>query len=129
MSLRNDINKIPELKNIGLAMIDYVESLCLGIEFKHKSKRWVGSLNFVAFKIQHACSKNIIVSLRGSQNEFLDFKELPLRNGMGYGSYTECTIDNPRQFPAIMMHIKKSFELFNKGRNRVKTHPKIIDKI
>ena len=34
MGVREEIHRIPKLKNMGLALIDYVESLYPGIAFK-----------------------------------------------------------------------------------------------
>ncbi len=127
MSVREEIAKILKLKNVGLALIDYVESLCPGVTFELKTKRWVPSENFVTFTVQHARSRNIVISLRGNPNEFLEFKELPLREGMGYGAYTECTLDNPNQLPAIAMHIQKAHQLYQQGGARDKKHPKITE--
>ncbi len=127
MSVREEICKIPNLKNVGLALIDYIESLCLGVTFELKTKRWVPSVNFVTFTVQHARSKNRVISLRGNEKEFLEFKELSLREGMGYGAYTECTLENSGQLPAISMHIRKAYELYNEGGTRDKKHPKITD--
>lgn len=125
MGIREEISKIPKLKNIGLALIDYVESLHPGITFELKSRRWVPSVNFVTFTVQHARAQNIAVSLRGSPKEFIEFDELPLREGMGHGAYTECTLERANQLPALAMHVRRAHELYNQGREREKKHPTI----
>ena len=126
MGVREEITKIPKLKNIGLALIDYIESLYPEITFELKTKRWVPSVNFVTFTVQHARAQNIVISLRGNPKEFIEFKELPLREGMGYGAYTECTLEHAKQLPAIAMHIRTAYEIYSKGNMRDKKHPKII---
>ena len=120
--IRSEIDKIPELRNIGHALIDFIEDICPGIEFEQKRRRWVGSpKNFVAFIIQHARAKNIVVSLRGYPQEFPKFKELPLKPGMGTnGAYTECILEQPKQLPAIALCIQQAYELYNKGGTRSK---------
>ena len=57
MGLREEISKISVLKNVGLALVDYVESLSPRISFELKRRRWVPSVNFVTFTVQHARAK------------------------------------------------------------------------
>lgn len=127
MGLREEISKISALKNVGLALVDYVESLSPGISFELKTKRWVPSVNFVTFTVQHAQAQNIVISLRGNPKEFLKFDELPLREGMGHGAYTECTLETPSQLAAVAMCVKKAHELYREGRAREKKNPKITE--
>jgi hypothetical protein len=128
MGVREDMNRLPKLKNMGLALIDFVESLHPGISFDKKSQRWVPSENFVTFTIHFVRSRNIVVSLRGNPDEFIQFPDLlPLREGMGGGSYSECTLKNPNQLPAIAMYIQKAYELYKEGRGRKKKHPQITE--
>jgi hypothetical protein len=124
MGIRDDISKIPRLKNSGLALIDFLESLRPGITFKLKSRRWIPSENFVAFTVQYARAQNIAISLRGSPKEFVEFNELPLRKGRG-GAYTECSLVRANQLAALAMYVRKAHELYNLGRARVKKHPSI----
>ena len=127
MGIRNDISKIPKLQNMGLALIDYIVSLSPNISFEQKGRRWVPSENFVTFTIQHARSENIVISLRGNPKEFIQFEELPLKEGMGHGAYSECIINNPKQLPAIALCIKKAYELYCEGGSRQKKKPIIIE--
>ncbi len=127
MGLREEISKISALKNVGLALVDYVESLSPGISFELKGRRWVPSVNFVTFTVQHAQAQNIVLSLRGSPTEFLKFAELPLRPGMGYGAYTECTLKTPNQLAAAAMCIKKAHDLRREGKTRTRKNPKIAE--
>ena len=127
MGLREEMSKIPALKNVGLALVDYAESLSPGISFELKGKRWVPSINFVTFTVQHAQAKNIVLSLRGNPSEFLKFPELHLRPGMGYGAYSECTLSTPNQLAAVAMCIKKAHEISRQGKTRTKKNPKIAD--
>ncbi|MCJ8500132.1 hypothetical protein, partial [Desulfatitalea alkaliphila] len=127
MGVREDISRLPNLKNVGLALIDYVESLQPGITFSKKGKRWVPSENFVTFTIQFVRSKKIVISLRGNPDEFLEFEDLPLKEGMGYGAYSECHLESPKQLPAISMHIKNAYDIYCKGVLRRKKHPTIVE--
>jgi hypothetical protein len=70
---------------------------------------------------------NIVVSLRGNPDEFIQFPELPLREGRGEGSYSECTLKNPNQLPAIAMYIQKAYAIYKEGRGRKKKHPRIAE--
>lgn len=125
MGLREEVSKIHKLKNIGLALIDYIESLHPGITFELKSNRWVPSINFVTLTVQHARAQNIVISLRGSPTEFIEFDELHLREGMGHGAYTECTLEHANQLPALALHIRRAHEIYKQGREREKKHPTI----
>lgn len=126
MGLKEDIEKIPGLRSVGLALVDYVESLEPGISFELKGKRWVPSQNFVTFTVQHAKARNIVISLRGNPNEFLGFNEIELREGMGHGAYSECTLNSVRQLPAVAMHIRTAHEIYKKGGGRDRKHPEIV---
>lgn len=127
MGLREEISKIPALKNVGLALVDYVESLSPGVSFARKGRRWVPSLNFVTFSVQHAQARNIRISLRGNRKEFLQFEELPLRTGMGHGAYTDCILEKPGQLAAVAMCINKAHSLCLKGRTRERKAPVISE--
>ncbi len=129
MGIREDIRKIPELENAGLALVDYIESLVPGITFELKSKRWIPSFNFVTLNIQYSRSKSIAISLRGNPKEFIEFEELPLREGMGSGAYTECTFQRVNQLPALAMHIRKAYEIKKAGRSRIKKSPQISNDV
>lgn len=118
MDVRLAIERIPELKNVGHALIDFIEDICPRIIFQKQGRRWVGSENFVTFTIQHSKARSIAISLRGNPSEFPSFNELPLKAGMGYGAYTECTVKKPRQLPAVAMCIQRAYELYTKGSTR-----------
>ena len=128
MSIRAAVETIPDLKNVGNALVDFVEDICPGITFQKKGRRWVGSKNFVTFTIQHSRAKNITISLRGNPKEFPSFKELPLKAGMGYGAYTECTLKKPRQLPAVALCIQYAYELFKRGGTRQKKKLEVVEK-
>lgn len=127
MGLREDIEKIPELRSVGLALIDYVGSLEPGITFELKGKRWVPSQNFVTFTVQHAKARNIVISLRGNPNEFLGFNEIELREGMGHGAYSECTLSSVSQLPAVAMYIRTAYKIYKQGGGRDRKHPEIFE--
>lgn len=127
MELREEISKIPHLRNAGLAFVDYIEALFPGITFERKGRRWVPSENFVTFTIQYAQSQNIAISLRGNPSEFAEFEELKLKEGMGHGAYSECITDSPKQLPAVALCIKRAYEIYNKGRSRTKKKMKVSE--
>lgn len=128
MSVRIAIDRIPELKNVGNALLDFIEDISPGITFQKKGRRWVGSENFVTFTIQHSRAKNIAISLRGSPNELPKLKELPLKAGMGHGAYTECTLKKPRQLPAVALCIQYAHELYKRGGTRQRRKLEVIEK-
>lgn len=124
MDIKSEIDQIPELRNMGQALIDFVEDICTGITFEKKRRRWVGSpRNFVTFTIQYSRAKSNRISLRGYPRELPQFKELPLYPGRGYGAYTECTLTEPKQLAAIALCIQQAHELYNEGS--IRPHKKL----
>jgi hypothetical protein len=120
VTLREEIAKIHRLTNVGLGLVDLAEALEPGLEWVEKGRRWVASENFVTFTSQHARARNIVLSLRGNPDEFLPFAELPLREGMGHGAYTECTLERADQLPAAAMYVRQAHELYVAGRARLR---------
>jgi len=126
MSLKDEIEKIPELKNIGLALVDYAVSLFHGIEFEQSGTRWVARpKNYVTFEVHWKRAKNIAISLRGNPSEFLAFDELPLKQGMA--GYSECKITNQSQLAAASTYIRRAAEIYQRGRDRERTTPRVVE--
>jgi hypothetical protein len=120
MEIRDEIVKISKLKYSGLALLDYIETICPGIQFKLKGRKWVPDNKFVTFTIQHVRSQTIAISLRGNPKEFPPFQEITLKPGMGNGVYSECLFESAVQLPAVAFYIKRAFEIYSQGRSRKK---------
>lgn len=124
--LRDDIAKISKLKNLGLALVDFAESLFSGTQFEAHGDRWVARPNnFVTFEVHWARAKNIALSLRGNPDEFVSLPELPLKAGMA--GYSECKISSSRQLAAASSYIARAAELYERGSGRIRTKPVIIE--
>lgn len=126
MSLKDEIEKLPELKNIGLALVDYTLSLFKGLEFKQTGNRWVARpMNYVTFEVHWKRAKNIALSLRGNPSEFIAHEELPLKQGMA--GYSECKITNHSQLAAASAYIRRAAEIYKRGRERDRTTPRVVE--
>lgn len=122
MTVRDDLQLLSELRNVGLALVDLIEAISPGVEFKKKGRRWVPSENFVTISVQAARARSIAFSLRGHPDEFPDAlrQSLPLKKGMGRGAYSECTLKNPSQLPAVAWYIQQAHQLYSKGSSRTR---------
>lgn len=122
MTVRDDIESISELRNVGLALIDLIEAIEPGVEFKKKGRRWIPSKNFVTISVQAARARTIALSLRGRPDEFPDVlrQSLPLKKGMGKGAHSECTLRNPNQLPAVAWYVQHAHQLYSKGSSRTR---------
>lgn len=102
MGVRDDVAKLPRLRNVGLALIDLVEAIAPGVEFKLKGRRWVPTQNFMTITVQSARAQTLALSLRGHPKEFPDQLQqyLPLKPGRGNGAYSDCRVHHAGQLAA-----------------------------
>lgn len=126
MSLKEEISNIPELKCVGLALLEFSEALIDGTEFQAHDRRWVSRPhNFVTFEVHWQRAKNISISLRGNPTEFVQLSELPLKAGMA--GYSECKVTSPKQLHAASSYIARAAELYQRGSKRVQKTPLVIE--
>lgn len=124
--LENEIEKIEELKHVGIALVQYAKSIISGIEFEQSGTRWVARPhNFVTFEPHWKRAKNIAVSLRGNPSEFIEHNELPLKAGMA--GYSECKIISASQLAAASSYISRAAELYQRGATRQPTKPRVVE--
>jgi hypothetical protein len=124
--LKDDIATIPELKNIGLALIEFAESLFPDTQFEAEGKRWVARPNnFVTFEVHWQRVRNITMSLRGNPEEFIESDKLPLNAGMA--GYSECKVTSPKQLDVASSYVARAGELYKRGRDRTRTTPAVIE--
>lgn len=126
--LETEIAKIPEIKDVGTALVVFARSQFPGLQFEENSQgRFVANpANFVTFSVHWQRAKNITVTLRGNPDEFLPFEELPLKPDMaGYSSFKLTEV---RQLAAAAFYIRRAAEIYQAGRVRVQKGQKVIEK-
>ncbi|MCL1825888.1 MAG: hypothetical protein FWG26_08130 [Betaproteobacteria bacterium] len=126
--LEQELSHLPELKDVGLALIQYAKAQFSGLSFEANSQgRYVATPdNFVTFSVYWQRAKNITVTLRGNPDEFLPFEELSLKPDMaGYSSFKVTKVG---QLAAAAFCIRRAAELYRAGRVRVQKSMKVIEK-
>jgi hypothetical protein len=128
MTLEEELSQLPELKSIGIALVDFSEALIGGTKFELEGRRWVARPeNFVTFEIHWQRTQNITLSLRGRPEEFLSHAEFPaLQLTEGMAGYSGCKIESASQLAAAAYYIAKAAALYQAGSKRTRTQPRII---
>jgi len=127
MKFKEEIDEIPPLKNIGLALFQFADDLFPNNDFEQDSHdRWVPRPNnFVTIKVQPR-AKNLAVTLRGNPGEFLNHDELPLSQDQN--GYSIFRISKPSQLKAAADYVSRAAELFRRGRMRIKKQPVVTER-
>jgi len=122
MSFKDEIDEIPYLKNIGLALFQFAGDLFPNNDFEQDSQgRWVPRPdNFVTIKVQPQ-AKNLAVTLRGNPNEFLNHDELSIRQDQN--GYSIFRLSKPSQLNAAADYVFRAAEIYRRGRNRIQKQP------
>jgi hypothetical protein len=125
--LESEIAHIPELNEIGKALVQFARAQFPGLTFEATGQdRYVAAPeNFVTFSVHWKRAKNITVTLRGNPFEFAVFEELPLKADMG--GYASFKLEHPRQLAAAAMHIQRAAELYKAGRTRSPKALKVVE--
>ena len=118
MSLEAEIQQLPSISQLGLALSAFVRAIHSPGEFVHEGRSWVYRPdNFVTFDIHYQRARNITLSLRRAPTEFEQIPSLPLTAGMGY-VYSRCKIERADQLDAAAYYIRRALELYSRGRSR-----------
>jgi|GEM_PF-2905358 hypothetical protein len=120
MSPQEEALKVPGLEKIGLALIQYAQTLLPSSSAEVRGRRVVLSPNFVAFTFQPR-ARTIRISLRGFWREFEAHSELPLMRGRG-GSYSECVLAGPHQLLAAAKYIRRAAEIYQQRKLNGREH-------
>jgi hypothetical protein len=126
VSLNSELLALPELRDIGSALVQFIEALHPGGDFSLKGRRWVYDPNFVTLTVQSARAKNIVISLRGKPDEFPQDRDPPLRTDQH--GYSACTLDSARQLAAVTSYIERAYEIWARGRSRAPTTPVVYER-
>lgn len=126
--LEQEMSHLPELNDIGRALVQFAKAQFPGLSFEANSQgRYVAAPdNFVTFSVHWQRAKNITVTLRGNPDEFLAFEELSLQPDMG--GYSSFKITNASQLAAAAFCIRRAAEIYRAGRVRVQKGMKVIEK-
>ena len=125
--LETEIAKIPDLKETGVALVQFAKSLFPGLKFEANAQgRFVASPdNFVTFSVHWQRAKNITITLRGNPEEFLPFGELVLKPDMG--GYSSFKVTKIGQLAAAAFCIRRAAEIYRAGRVRVQKSIKVVE--
>ncbi|WP_456426121.1 hypothetical protein [Rhodocaloribacter sp.] len=124
--IENELGKLKSLSRIGFALAEYAKAISDGGLFEKSGNRWVmRPNNFVTLEPHYQRALNIAISLRGNPDEFADFPELPLKEGMH--GYSECSVTESRQLAAATFYIRRAKEIYERGRSRTQKKQKIIE--
>jgi hypothetical protein len=126
--IEDEIAELGDLKDVGLALIQYARSIFPGTTLSStaQGKYVARPRNFVTFKVHSKRAKNITVTLRGNPTEFLQLKELPLKADMaGYSSFKLTEVG---QLAAAATYIRRAAELHAAGRVREQKQLKLIER-
>ena len=125
--LEKELAKIPELTEVGVALVQFAKSLFPDLKFEANAQgRFVAVPdNFVTFTVHWQRAKNITVTLRGNPDEFLAFDEMDIKPDMGgYSSFKVTKVD---QLAAAAFCIRRAAEIYRAGRVRVQKSIKVVE--
>lgn len=125
--LEEEISNLPELEDIGVALVQFAKSQFPHLRFEANSQgRYVATPdNFVTFAVHWQRVKNITVTLRGNPDEFLHFDELELKPDMG--GYSSFKVTEVCQLAAAAICIRRAAEIYRAGRERVQKGIKVVE--
>ena len=113
MTIEAEIRQLPNLKHIGLALVEFVYSLQKG-SFKKKKSEWVYDPNFVAFTIRYKRAEKIHLHISTYPTEIEDRTILPLYAGR-WPDYMRCEITSARQLACAARYIEASYSEWHRG--------------
>jgi hypothetical protein len=113
MTIEAEIRQLPNLKHVGLALVEFVHSLQKG-SFEKKKSEWIYSSNFVAFTIRYKRIEKIDLHISTYPSEIEDRRTLPLYAGR-WPDYMRCEITLSRQLACAARYIEASHSAWHRG--------------
>jgi hypothetical protein len=114
-----DAESRSRLEETVAALAEFAASLYPEGKFTKQGNRWVFTpQNFVTFQPLKTRDE-VVLTLRGNPIEFLVFQELPLAE-YRHQSYSSCVVTSPHQLMAASSYIHRAYQLFRRGRNRIR---------
>ena len=125
--LFEEISELSEISSCAKALVEYALALEGLNTIEIKSKRYVLSPhNFATFTVHSARANNLTVSLRGNREEFEMQPELELvKDQNGYSAFK---LKAAGELAAAAIYIRRSHELYSRGRNRPMLTPKTVER-
>ena len=132
--LVEELYKIPELKHMGLALVEFALSIDPNVDtFEADSTgRWVArDENFVSFRVQWKRARSLVMTVRGNPGDFQLPSEISAATSLptlelkpDQGGYSRCTITSVRQLAAASAYIAQALAIAQQfgGRPR-RTNP------
>jgi hypothetical protein len=110
MNIEQEMIKLPALKNVGLALVEFVYSLEKGA-FVKKSTEWIYEPSkFVAFGFPKKSPEKIRMQFRQFYPHHENKKDLEMLNLFdGRHHHFKCLITSPRQLACAAKYIELSF--------------------
>ncbi len=120
ITIYEEMANIPGLQAVGIALVQYAESLD-GSRFSRTPNGWVmAPVNFVALRVQWKQSQDLMMTLRGRPGEFESElglgRELELKPARG--GYSRCWVTHPKHLKAAIAYIALAHQLYRRGRRR-----------
>ncbi len=106
MTIEQEMFELPNLKHVGIALVQFVYSLHGG-KFKKKTD-WVYTTNFIAIAIHYKRVEKIQLNLKCCPADVEEREILPLYSGRW--NYTRCEITSPRQLACASRYIQACYD-------------------
>ncbi len=123
--LHSELENFPELFDSFIVLIDFISDLEPG-HFVKSETQWTYDPNFLALTFHYKRKHHIVAYVRGRPSEFAEMKHLPLES-VRYGSYSKCYVENVTQMDALLFYVRRSHELWSKGKGRTGTRQRIVE--
>ncbi|SRR5713226_2075803 len=112
-TIEAEMRQLPNLKHVGLALVEFVYSLQKG-SFEKKTTEWVYSPDFVAFTVRYKHTEKIHLHISSYPREIEDRAILPLYAGR-WLHYMRCEITSARQLACAARYIEASHATWHRG--------------
>ncbi len=110
MTAHEEASKIPGLEAVGLALLQYAESLFPSCTIEICDRLLVTRPNnFAAFGF-HSRARKIRISLRGYRGEFEHLPQLPIVRGRP--GYSTCVVQGPHQLFAAASYLRQAADIY-----------------
>ncbi len=125
--LHSELESLGNLHNPSIVMLDFIFGITDGNlgSFTKRGTQWVYEPNFITLSIHSQRANNVTICLRGNPHEFAQYNHLPLTPAQH--GYCRCKVESVLQLDAALVYIRRAYELWSKGRNRIQKEQKIVE--
>jgi hypothetical protein len=121
----SELENFPELVDSCIVLMDFIRTFEPGNFFKSNSV-WKYDPHFLELSFSYKRNHHIVVYVRGRPSEYAKMKHLPVESH-GVGTFSKCYFDNISQLDALLFYVRRSHELWTRGRGRTGTRQRIIE--